>query len=286
MKKTIFITLSIIFVFGVAIAMIFLVKPKTVYATDIATNTNKIVLEVDEEIYLTDSYVITPYDYTERPVFSSSNENVATVGIFDGKLTAKSEGSCLVVITVKISATETKTAKLNVEVIAKKVYPNNVDISVTELNLIVGESKVLQTHITGNTNILPTINTNSGCVTYDTVTDTITAVKTGADVLLISYVLADGTTKTFSIDIVVTDKLSYSTNITINMTTQSYVNLEYFTNSLKDECIITITEGDDVVSVPEFEYKHFVVVPLKVGSAKIVVDSPTYTNTFYITVTN
>lgn len=284
MKKTIFITLSIIFVLGVAIAMIFLVKPKTVYATDIVLNSNKIVMQVDEEIYLPNSYNITPSNYTDRPVFSSSNENVATVGIFDGKLIAKSVGITTIIITIKTSATKTKTARLDVEVIAKKIYPTNVDISVTELNFIVGESRALQIHITGTTNILPTITTINGCVTYDAITDTITAVKTGEDVLTICYVLANGTTKTFDINIFVADKTTYTKSVTISLSGDNYTYLEYFTDSLKSECEISVIEGSDVVSVVEFEYKHFAIVALKAGSAKIVVDSPTSINTFYITI--
>ena len=121
MKKIIFICLSIVLVVGSVIALLVFANPKPVYATDIVINCNKIVLQVDEQINLSNSYVITPGNYTNRPVFSSSNENVATVGLFDGKLTAKNEGVSTIVITIKTSATKTKTARLDVEVIAKKL---------------------------------------------------------------------------------------------------------------------------------------------------------------------
>ena len=119
---------------------------------------------------------------------------------------------------------------------------------------------------------------------YDATTDTITAVKEGTDILSLSYVLADGSTKTFDINVIVKDKTTYTKDITISLSNNNYMYLEYFTDSLKSECEILVIEGDDVVSVVEFEYKHFAIVATKVGYAKIVIDSPTSTNTFYVTV--
>ena len=284
MKKILLTVLLLVIIGAIAIFIAFL-PPNIVYATDIMVFTNKLVLEVGDNYYLTNNnYVIFPSSYTERPVFSCTDETVVTVGIFDGKITANQIGKCKIIITVKTSETETKIAKIEVEVIEKRFYPTEVFIDKTNLNMFINQSVVLNTNIIGTTNILPVVETVDNCVVYDFINDTITGVKVGSDILTITYTLADQSTKTFEISVIVNEKSNYIKSITINKETQSYVYLEYLTNSSKDECSISVTSGYNIVEIVEHEYKHFAVKPLKSGKAVIVVDSPTATNTFYLTI--
>ncbi|MGN1222154.1 MAG: Ig-like domain-containing protein [Christensenellales bacterium] len=285
MKRVFIIVLSVVVVFVALVSLFCVFKTKTIYASDITILTNKISLQVNEKIKLSNqNYLVLPNNYTEKTVFSSDNESVASVGVFDGVVTANKVGCCNIIIFLKTNENDVINKKIQVEVVKEKIYPTEVSLNDEDIEIYIGESVKLFTSITGETNVLPTVYSQNNCVKYDFETDTITAIKVGSDKLTIKYVLSSLECKTFEIDIVVKQKDVFTQNITIDMSVKNYYYAEYFTSSSKALSDIAIVEGEDVVEVAEHEYKHFVIVALKKGKAKIVVDSPSATNYFIIEV--
>ena len=285
MKKVLIVVLSVVVTLIAVVLLLFVFKTKTIYANDITILTDKISLQVNEKVELSNqNYLVAPNNYTEKTVFSSDDETVASVGVFDGVVTANSVGSCSIIIFLKTNENDVINKKIQVEVVKEKIYPTQVSLNNEDIEIYNGESAKLFTSIVGVTNVLPTVFTQNNCVKYNFDTDTITAIKSGKDKLTIIYTLSNLDTKTFEILITVKDKEIYSQNITIDLSKQNYFYAEYFTNSNTSECIISIVEGIDVEEVTVHEYKHFAIVALKKGKSKIVVDSPTSTNYFIINV--
>lgn len=285
MKKVLIIVLSVIVASGTIVSLLYVLKTKTVYANDITILTDKISLQVNEKFELSNqNYLVLPNNYTEKTVFSSDDETVASVGVFDGVVTANKVGSCNILIILKINENDVINKKIQVEVVKEKIYPTQVCLNTKDIEMYFGESVNLSTTITGETNVLPIVYSQNNCVKYDFDADTVTAINVGSDKLTIKYRLSSLQCKTFEIDVTVKQKDVHFQNITIDLAVQNYYYAEYFTNSSKALCDIAIVEGEDVVKVTEHEYKHFAIVALKKGKAKIVVDSPSSTNYFVIDV--
>lgn len=284
MKKIILIV-TIVATVAVAAVLLVLNLPKTIYATDIVIYKNKIVLQVGEQYTLSNNdFKVEPNGFTERSVFSSTNESIASVDIYTGIITANTTGECEIVITAKSAQSQTISKKLQLEVIDKKFYPSQVQIDVDSVQIYINQSFKLNTIITGTTNVLPSVVSQNGCVVYNFNTDSITGIKPGTDKLTITYLLLNGTSKVFEIDVVVSPKHICSQNVTIDMQQDVYMHLSYHTQSLRADCVATIVTGADCAQIAEHEFKYICIVAQKRGSCTLVVDSPTSTCTFYITI--
>ena len=285
MKKKIIILVLLVSCIASSIFVLTLIKNRTVYATDINLLVNQITLPINDEFCLSnDIFEIEPSNYTERPVFSCDDENLANIDIFSGKITPIKIGECNVIITVKTEDGETLSKKLKLIICEALLYYDNVTISTTKMELTQNQLVCLNTSKIGTSNVQPVVKIANNNVEYDFITDTIWAKNVGSDVLTITYKLSNGTLKTFKIEITIAKKKYYEEDVKINIDTQNYVCVEYFTASDKDECNIYIEFGDEVISISEYEYKHIIIVPICCGEAKVVVDSPTQKCVYYVTV--
>lgn len=284
MKKILLIILSCSLAIGLVIGICFIFTPKPIYATNINILTNSIEMQVDDELYIDNNYfTVEPANYNQRPVFSCTNENIATIDVFTGKVVAKQVGNCNIVITVKVSETQTINKRIYLSVVERKVYPNSVVLNVDNLEMYINQSLKLNTYILGNTNVLPQVSTVNGCVEYSFATDTVLATKVGSDILTITYTLSNGQVESFSITILVKEKLIVNQNKTISFLNDKLVPLYYDTQSSKEDCLIDISVND-VVEVVEHEYKQIIIKPLKIGFCVIIITTPNSIYTFNITV--
>ena len=113
------------------------VEAKTVPVTGVTLDQSEITIEEGETITLTAT--VTPADATNKEVsWSSSDTSVATVE--EGKVTGVKAGTTAVTVT---TADGYKTASCKVTVKAKGIAVSGVTLDITDLTLVVGESKTL-----------------------------------------------------------------------------------------------------------------------------------------------
>lgn len=285
MKKIIWILLPFALTLAIVIPILIGNNVETVYAKSLVAETNVIRLKVGDEIKFPNSFItVNPENYTERLLFSVDDTTIADVNALTGDFYAKSVGACNLIVTAKKSKTETTSIKIKIEISDKILYPTAVNLNIAELEMVVNEIYQLPLEIVGEYNIKPTIETKNGCVEYDFVKNKLIANKVGTDLLTLRFPISETEFQVFEIEITVEEKLYYTEEIVIDINNNTYVVIQYFTDSSKDDCTVSITTGKDVITIGEHEYKHIIVVPLKIGSATIVVESPTSTCTFYVLV--
>ena len=284
MKKIVGIGCSVVLVALVVVLALVLPKEQIVYATNIVCNSAGITIEVGKTYRLSDAdFSVAPANYSERLVFTSDDQSVATVDIFAGEITGVSVGTCNIVVTVKTSGSQTKSCKILLNVVEQKEYPLNVEISTTNVTIVKDHYLVLNTVITGLTNTTPKIYIQNNKIEYDFATDKIFGREVGEDNLTLVYTLKDGTTKQFDILVEVTQK-GYSEQTLTYSKTEQYVSLSYETTSPHQNCTLTIESGGEVVAILIHDYKNFVVELLSTGTAKIVMNSPTNTCVYFVVV--
>lgn len=285
MKKILYAIIAVALAGVLSVVGYVIFKDKNVYATNLQATTQNLQLQVGDTYQIEQKdFCIEPLNYTGRIVYSSDNQQVATVDIFDGTITAVSAGVCNIVVTAKTSKTDTIFCKIAVQVFAEPMYPTDVQISSTNIQVVVNTYTALNTIITGYCTIRPQASTQNNLIDYDFATDKIYARQVGNDVLTLVYQLADGTTKKFEIAVEVILVPTEQKYLEFSISQQTFANLEYTTNSAKEDCILTIEYGADVVFVAVHDYKHIVVAFSKTGTAKIVMQSPTKTCIFLVTI--
>ena len=113
------------------------VEAKAVPVTGVTLDQSEITIEEGETITLTAT--VTPADATNKEVsWSSSDTSVATVE--EGKVTGVKAGTTAVTVTTSDGY---KTASCKVTVKAKGIAVSGVTLDITDLTLVVGESKTL-----------------------------------------------------------------------------------------------------------------------------------------------
>lgn len=274
MKKILCIVLPVVILIGATALLIFSTKPKIVYAKTITANTQEIKMEVGEIFELSSKIVtIEPANYTER-IYFSTDSSFAEVDLFSGQLEAKQVGSCNLIVSASCDNENLIFTKIVLTITEQLVYPTSVTLTTNNLQLYVGQAESLPISVVGTHNVLPIIELENGCVSYNSKTQMLTAIKSGADKLTIKFPMSKTEYQVLQIDINVLSKSISEQDVTIDMSTQEYIILEYSTLNNKQDTTITVEVGADVVQVIEQEYKHLLVIPLKTGVAKIVIDSP------------
>jgi hypothetical protein len=286
MKKTLCILLPILAVCAILFFVFFAKSNQSiVYATDIVSNVSTIELEVGDTLKIdNDSISVSPLNCTEKLVFTTNDSSVATCGTLSGIVSAQGVGSCNLIVSVSKSQTENIKTIISIVVTEKVLYAEDVEIDDTNLVLAVGESKKLNIKITGSYNALPSIESENGLLTCNPETFVVSALKTGSDVLNISFPISKTQTKEFKIAVMINPKNEYSQNIEIKLDSENYAMVEYSALSDEDDCQIAFEYGEDVVEIAEQEYKHLILVAKKLGTAKIVIQTPAAISVIYVTV--
>lgn len=231
---------------------------------------------------------ILPKDTKEKPVFYSSNEQIADVDFLTGSISCLAEGNAIITVAIKNSKDTNifDTFELNItgQQFASNLYLQREEM-VVDLSSICCTNKLT---IVGDLGVVPVITYKTGgIVAYDYKTGAVTPLAQGNETVTVGVETSSGEYIFKSFDVIVvneeeTQTTTYSKTINVGeIKNFTFTNLAEGTNNAN---IIKITSGNQVVELLDYDSTYITIKGLQIGNATIEIVSQNSKIIFNITV--
>ena len=292
LKAFVYVFLCIVVLGAIVTVPVILLNNKTYnYADEIVCNNKSIQAKINDTLNSNCADIkIFPETTDEKPVYSSSNNSIVAVNVFDGSITCVDEGTARITVSIKNTASTLISDYFDI-IVSKITYATGLEI---ENDFVTINSNSTDTcnmlTIIGETNIVPTITyAVNGIVLYNFSTGVLTPIGVGLETVTITIQTSETTTAQISFQVRVVDEnkiltQTYNENISVGIITA--FSFEVNSTGMIDAHSYNITNGESLIEVLELDYGRIIVRGLFVGTAQVVIETSTERVIFNFTITD